>query len=123
MFADYGRRPQDLALVRSRSGFQPPPRALLDGSDWSREPVRYPDTLIRSMFLRRPQTLAFFLRNPRETYLHFQGRCLAVYVSLGAADAQQAVPYSLSPLSVALGANEFAPEAERGCVGVGITFL
>ena len=101
---------------------RPPPTRLYwetDDGDWSREPIRYPDTLIRSMFLRRPQTLAFFLRNPPASYLHFQGRCLAAYVSLGAADAQQALPYSLSPLRVALGADEFAPEAERGCVSCG----
>ena len=39
----------------------PPPQPWeTNDGDWSREPIRYPDTLIRSMFLRRPQTLAFF---------------------------------------------------------------
>ena len=100
------------ALLRRRGGLRhgglQPPSQLRRDADWSREPVRHPDTLIRAQFNRRPQVLAFFLSNPRESYLHYQGRCLSAYVSLGAADAGQPLPYSLSPLPVALGADEFA---------------
>ena len=87
-----------------------------DPDDWSREPLRAPDTLVRAQFHQRPQVAAWFLSNPRESYVHFQGRCLASYISRGAAAAGHSLPYSLSPLQVALRADEFAPARERGCV-------